>query len=251
MAVRDANRSRPVTTVLEHHISERTTPADAALVARLKAGDPDAFETMVRTMGGRMLSVTRRMLGDEEAARDAVQDAFLSAFRSLDGFDGHSQLSTWLHRIVVNAALMKIRTRQRRPEQPLEPLLPTFADDGHHAEPVSSWGESPERMLEQQETRALVRAAIASLPHSYRAALLLRDIEGLSTHEAAVALGITDNALKLRLHRARQALTTLLRAKLAASSAEPVRSAVAADSLPARPGFVAVRTPGVASALPA
>jgi RNA polymerase sigma-70 factor (ECF subfamily) len=225
-------------------MSERTSPADAGLVARLKAGDPDAFETMVRTMGGRMLSVARRMLCDEEAARDAVQDAFLSAVRSMAGFDGHSQLATWLHRIVVNAALMKIRTRQRRPEQPIEPLLPSFSDDGHHAEPVSSWGESPERMLEQQETRAVVRAAIATLPASYRAALLLRDIEGLSTHEAAVALGITDNALKLRLHRARQALTTLLRERLDGKPAAALRPMGTRPTVPQS-------APGVAPALPA
>ncbi|MEO7274665.1 MAG: sigma-70 family RNA polymerase sigma factor [Vicinamibacterales bacterium] len=232
-------------TVHEPQIPERTMAVDADLVARLKAGDPDAFETMVRTMGGRMLSVARRMLGDEEAARDAVQDAFLSAVRSLHGFDGHSQLATWLHRIVVNAALMKIRTRQRRPEYPLDALLPTFADDGHHAEPVSSWGESPERLLEQQETRAVVRAAIATLPPSYRAALLLRDIEGLSTHEAAVALGITGNALKLRLHRARQALTTLLRARLGGGQATAVRPAAL------RMGAVPVRVAGMGPALTA
>ena len=121
-----------MSTLHEHQTTLRTIPTDADLVGRLKAGDPDAFEFMVRTMGGRLLSVARRMLHDEEAARDSVQDAFLSAFRSLDGFDGQAQLSTWLHRIVVNAALMKIRTRQRRPEQPLDPLLPTFAEDGHH-----------------------------------------------------------------------------------------------------------------------
>jgi RNA polymerase sigma-70 factor (ECF subfamily) len=186
-----------VSTLQEPQTPSQVIPTDAGLVARLKAGDPDAFELMVRTMGGRLLSVARRMLGDEETARDAVQDAFLSAFRSLEGFDGHAQLSTWLHRIVVNAALMKIRTRQRRPEQPLEPLLPTFADDGHHAEPVAAWSESPERMLEQRQTRAIVRAAIAELPETYRTALLLRNIEDLSTHEAALALGISDNALKL------------------------------------------------------
>jgi RNA polymerase sigma-70 factor (ECF subfamily) len=190
------------------------------------------------------------MLGDEEAARDAVQDAFLSAFRSLKAFDGNAQLSTWLHRIVVNAALMKIRTRQRRPEQPLEPLLPAFADDGHHAEPVASWEGSPERALEQQQLRAIVRAAIAELPETYRVALLLRDIEGLSTNEAALALGITDNALKLRLHRARQALTTLLQQRLGNGhvrrQAVPALAGVAPHSR-----IVPVRHHGSAAPLPA
>src|SRR4051794_32473563 len=82
-------QEQTVSTAHEHQATLRTIPTDADLVARLKAGDADAFETMVRTMGGRLLSVARRMLGEEEAARDAVQDAFLSAFRSLDGFDGH------------------------------------------------------------------------------------------------------------------------------------------------------------------
>ena len=244
-----------MSTLHEHSTHLRTIPSDAGLVARLKAGDPGAFEIMVRTMGGRLLSVARRMLRDEEAAQDAVQDTFLSAFRALDGFDGQAQLTTWLHRIVVNAALMKIRTRQRRPEQPLEPLLPTFADDGHHAEPVASWSESPERMLEQQETRTIVRAAIAELPETYRVALLLRDIDGLSTREAAVALGISENALKLRLHRARQALTTLLQKRLGRQGSTPSASAMSAGAGKRTSRFIGpfvpVRQAGSAAALSA
>jgi RNA polymerase sigma-70 factor, ECF subfamily len=190
--------------------------ADRVLVARLKAGDQDAYEELVRALGGRMLAVARRFLTDEEAARDAVQDAFVSAFRGIQRFDGQAQLSTWLHRIVVNAALMRIRSRQRRPEQSIEPLLPVFAEDGRHAETVVSWAESGEHALEQKETRTLVRAAIAELPEAYRAALLMRDIEALSTREAADLVGISENALKLRLHRARQALATVIRRRLAA-----------------------------------
>src|SRR5215510_12491477 len=85
------------------------------LLERLLAGDEQAYEELVRTYGGRMLAVARRFLPVEEDARDAVQDAFLSAFRSISSFEGHAQLSTWLHRIVVNAALMKLRTRRRKP----------------------------------------------------------------------------------------------------------------------------------------
>ena len=188
-----------------------TAPADVDLVRRLKAGDEDAYATVVRTLGGRMLSVARRFLHDEEAARDAVQDAFLSAFRAIHSFDGDAQLGTWLHRIVVNAALMKLRTRRRKPEQSIEPMLPAFAADGHHASrPVVAWTESAEQALLRREARARVRAAIAALPESYRTVLLLRDIEERSTREAADRLGITENALKLRLHRARQALATRL-----------------------------------------
>ena len=198
-----------------------TCPSDSALVARLRAGDQDAYEEVVRTLGGRMLSVARRFLSDEEAARDAVQDAFLSAFRGIQRFDGQAQLSTWLHRIVVNAALMRIRTRQRRPEQSIEPMLPVFAEDGHHAETVVSWTETGEHVLQQKETRALVRAAIAELPEAYRAALLMRDIEGLSTREAADLVGISENALKLRLHRARQALAVVIKRRLTSPGNSP------------------------------
>jgi RNA polymerase sigma-70 factor, ECF subfamily len=198
-------------------IAERATepPALDPLVARLKAGDDDAFAEVVRTLGGRMLAVARRFMKDDDAARDVVQDAFLSAHRGIQRFDGQAQLSTWLHRIVVNAALMRLRARQRRPEQSIEPLLPVFQEDGHHVEPVVSWAESGDRVLERRETQRLVRAAIADLPESHRVVLMMRDIEDLSTRDAAEMLGITENAVKLRLHRARQALATLIKARLA------------------------------------
>jgi RNA polymerase sigma-70 factor (ECF subfamily) len=203
---------------LQQPTSRSTTP-EQILVMRLKAGDADAFEELVRTAGGRLLAVARRFLRDEEAARDAVQETFLSAFRAIQTFDGHSQLSTWLHRIVVNASLMRLRSRQRRGEQSLEPLLPTFTDEGQHAEAVMSWTECPERALEQKQLRAIVREGIGELPDSYRAVLMMRDIEGLSTQEAADLLGISENALKLRLHRARQALGTIVRQRLAVGAA--------------------------------
>src|SRR6187402_1825192 len=85
---------------------------DAALLEALRSGEPGAFEQLVRTHGGRLLAVARRLLGNEEDARDAVQEAFLNAFRGIDRFEGGSLLSTWLHRITVNVALMKLRTRK-------------------------------------------------------------------------------------------------------------------------------------------
>jgi RNA polymerase sigma-70 factor (ECF subfamily) len=194
------------------------------LVQRLKAGDEDAFEEMVRTLGGRMLAVARRFLGDEDAARDAVQDALLSAFRGIQRFDEQSQLSTWLHRIVVNAALMRIRTRSRRAEQSIEGLLPRFADDGHHVETYASPHERIDRVMEREEMRVAVRSAIAELPDTYRVVLLMRDIEELSTREVADALGITENATKLRLHRARQALGTILRSRTTLFGGSPIAS---------------------------
>jgi RNA polymerase sigma-70 factor (ECF subfamily) len=183
---------------------------EEALLAQLRAGDETAYEHVVRTYGGRLLAVTRRILGSEEDARDVVQDAFLNAFKSLDRFEGNAKLSTWLHRIAVNAALMKLRTRKRKPEQSIDSMLPGFLDDGHHEERFQSWDEPVDKALERAETRDLVRAKIDELPDAYRTVLVLRDIEGLDTEEAAKMLGLTVNATKIRLHRARQALRTML-----------------------------------------
>lgn len=181
------------------------------LLASLRAGEEDAFERLVRAYGGRLLAVAIRILRNEEDARDAVQSAYLSAFRALDRFEGGCRLSTWLHRIVVNAALMKLRTQRRRPEESIELLLPTYLDDGHHVAQFSPNDLPPDELLEQAESRAMVHGCIAQLPDLYRAILIMRDIEDVSTTEAAEMLGITPNAVKIRLHRARQALLTLMR----------------------------------------
>ncbi len=181
------------------------------LVSRLRNGDEEAFERLVREQGGRLLAVARRFLRDEEEARDAVQESFLSAFRSIDRFDQGSRLSTWLHRIAINACLMRLRSRRRKPEEPIEGLLPQFQEDGHQVNhPTPDWEGSAETLLARGETRAIVREAIDRLPGSYRSVLLLRDIEELSTEEAARLLDISANAVKIRLHRARQALRALL-----------------------------------------
>lgn len=184
--------------------------SEVQLLQRLRAGDDLAYELLVRLYSGRMLSVARRLLACEEDARDAVQEAFIAAFRALPRFEGASRVSTWLHRIVVNACLMKLRRGRRKPEQSIEPLLPTFLDDGHHANTPAEWALDAHSALEQAERRALVRAKIAELPDSYRTILVMRDIEGLDTDESARLLDITPTAVKVRLHRARQALRTLL-----------------------------------------
>ena len=184
---------------------------EAILVTRLRAGDERAFEDLVRVFGGRLLSVARRFVRNDEDAQDIVQSAYLSAFRALDQFEGTCQLSTWLHRIVVNAALMKLRSKRRKPEESIEELLPAFQEDGHHVEQFSDWTTPADVLIERRETRATVRACIDQLPDNYRAVLLLRDIEERSTQEVAETLSMTPTAVKVRLHRARQALSTLLR----------------------------------------
>jgi RNA polymerase sigma-70 factor (ECF subfamily) len=184
--------------------------AERSFVERLRRGDEAAFEELVRSRGGALLAVARRFLRNEEDARDAVQEAFVQAFRGIRSFEEQAKLSTWLRRILVNACLMRLRTRRRKPEEPLdEDLLPAFRADGHRIGVTPAWEDAEER-IEREETRRRVRAAIDRLPETARTVLLLRDIEERSTEEAAGLLGITENAVKIRLHRARQALRTLL-----------------------------------------
>ena len=187
-----------------------THPQDEDLLLRMRSGEEAAFEELVRTHGGRLLAVARRYLPSEDDARDAVQDAFLSAFKALPAFEGQAKLSTWLHRIAVNAALMKLRTRRRKPEQSIDDLLPGFLEDGHLEKPASEWMPVPLDLVERKEIAEIVRSNIARLPDNHRHVLLLRDIEEFDTEETAEMLEITPNAVKTRLHRARLALRELL-----------------------------------------
>lgn len=190
----------------EARVALAPPPEEAALLARLRAGDGDAYERWVRASAPRVLRVARRLLRNEQDAQDATQEAFLSAFKHLDSFDGSSRLSTWLHRIAVNAALMKLRSKRRRPEDSIEDRLPRFDAAGEHEHAPWAWAARGDAALGSAEVREAVRAAIDELPGLYRDVLLLRDIEELTTEEAAAALGITVAALKTRLHRARLAL---------------------------------------------
>jgi RNA polymerase sigma-70 factor (ECF subfamily) len=177
---------------------------DAALLARARAGDERACEALVTRHGGRMLAVARRLLGTAEDSADAVQDAFLAAFRALDGFQGNAALGTWLHRIVVNVCLMKRRARSRSREVRMDDLPPTSGG------PANPWENEAQARLSRTELRAQVRACIDRLPDAYREILLLRDIEEFDTDQTARHLGITPGAVKTRLHRARLALRALL-----------------------------------------
>lgn len=184
-------------------------PSEEPLLARLRAGDETAYEEVVRRHAGLLLQVARRLLGNDEDAQDAVQECLLSAFRSIESFQGQARLSTWLHRIVVNASLMRLRKRRRTHEVSIEALLPRYREDGHAVEPPAPW-RADVAGLEAAEIREKVRQCIDQLPEAYRAVILLRDIEGLDTEETARLLDATRTAVKVRLHRARQALRALL-----------------------------------------
>jgi RNA polymerase sigma-70 factor (ECF subfamily) len=182
---------------------------DVDLVERLRNGDNLAFEQLVDRHAASLLAVTRRILRNEEEARDAVQETFVAAFRNIGDFQSESRVSTWLHRIAVNCALMRLRIRERR-EQDVDALLPTYQPDGHQQHSSVGWIETAEDILQREQSCALVRRCIDQLPEPYRIVLVLRDIEQLPPDVVAEKLQITRDNLKVKLHRARQALRTLL-----------------------------------------
>ncbi len=179
-------------------------------IAALRRKEPSAYARLVTEYGPRLRAVIRRYLRVEADADDALQDALINAARGIENFNQESALSTWLHTIAVRAALMKLRSRGRLlDETGIDPLLPTYNSVGHRVMPASSGDQPPER-LQTRQVQDLVREQIEKLPEMYRAVLIARDIEQLSTEDAAEALGMTEAALKTRLHRARAALRTLL-----------------------------------------
>ena len=192
---------------------------ERGLVARLRRNDPMAFATWVRRESPRLRAHARSILRNEEDAREAVQDGFLSAFKAIDRFDGRSSLSTWIHRIVVNAALMKRRWQQRRPEVALEEVAPDrtgerrFAPDSAETW-TGTWDETAEDVALRRESRARVRAGIQNLPEPYRTVIVLRDLEGFDTRETAKRTGVSSDLVKVRLHRARHALRRHLEPEL-------------------------------------
>jgi RNA polymerase sigma-70 factor (ECF subfamily) len=199
-----------MTTQLPRIDRSTTADPDADLLGRLRAGEESARASLFHRHRGRMLAVARRLLRSEADCADAVQDAFLSAFRSLASFAGQSSLGTWLHRIVVNACLMKRRARARRRDVSLDELWPAFDEMGHPTRRTAPRTDSAPTLLVRAELRASVRACIDRLPEPHRTVLLLRDIEELDTDEVAERLAISPGAVKTRLHRARQTLRALL-----------------------------------------
>lgn len=177
---------------------------------KVRAADPAACEAFVRRHMPRMLAIARRYFRCEHDRADVVQDAFVSAFRAMGSFAGDADIATWLYRIVVNACLMKLRAKSRRPAASIEELLPTFDETGHHAQSISRWSEESDSRFEVDDLQGKVRDAIGQLPDSYREILVLRDVEGFDTETTAQILGTTPANVKVRLHRSRQALRTLL-----------------------------------------
>jgi RNA polymerase sigma-70 factor (ECF subfamily) len=172
---------------------------DLALIERVLAGDRRAFEPLVRKHERRVFRVTLAVLGNFQDAEEAMQDAFVKAFRHLDQFRRESRFTTWLTRIAVNEALQKRQSHKETVSlDETRGIEETFAPQRH--EP---WRADPEKMYGRQELRLIIEAAIQALPAIYREAFILRDVEEMTAEEAAETVGITVPALKSRLLRAR------------------------------------------------
>lgn len=176
------------------------TPTDEVLVGRAQAGDHAAFEELVRRHTGGVYGLVLPFCQDRHEAEDLVQEVFLRAWRALGRFEGRSRFFTWLYRIAVNEAKRRVE-RRPSPERSL--------DDEPIAE-APDWSRAPELVAEQGAVREVLRTAIGNLPTDHRAALVLRDLQGLSSAEAADVLDVGEAALKSRLHRARMAVRRTL-----------------------------------------
>ena len=174
---------------------------DAELLRAHVDGDPQAFNDLVRRHRDRLWAVALRTIGDREEAADAVQDALLSAHRGAARFRGESAVTTWLHRIVVNACLDRIRRRRAHPTVPLPDG--TRSDDGPR-------GREPAAPVQDHDTALVVRAALAALPVEQRAALILVDVQGYPVVEAAAILGVAEGTIKSRCARGRARMALAL-----------------------------------------
>jgi len=194
--------------------SDRTSLTDAEIVGRITAGEGALFEILMRRYNQRVYRAARAVVKNEAEVEDVMQQAYFNAFRHLHQFERRSQFSTWLIRIVLNEAF----SRRRK----AEPLRPTATEhlahiDGPRREPLESLKSpeaDPERRAYANELQRVLEAAVDELPESYRTVFMLRDIEGLSTAEASEGLGLNEEAVKTRLHRARVMLRRSLAARI-------------------------------------
>jgi RNA polymerase sigma-70 factor (ECF subfamily) len=189
------------------------TLSDTEVVERVRNGETSLFEILMRRHNQRVYRAARAIVKDEAEAEDVMQQAYINAFVHLKQFESRALFSTWLTRITIYEALA--RRRKHRPEEPLS----INDDEGYDtAEPVTSSEVSPERQAYSGELGRLIEHAVDALPEMYRAVFMLRDVEGLSTIETAEGLGVGEEAVKTRLHRARAMVRRTLTDRLGSSA---------------------------------
>jgi RNA polymerase sigma-70 factor (ECF subfamily) len=206
-----------VTLTHEHPRADDTPDDDVALVDRARACDRRAFEAIMRRHNQRLFRVARAILKDDHEAEDAVQEAYVSAFQGIAGFEGRSRLSTWLVRIVVNEALG--RRRHQLVMAPTSEINDMAGDGTRELFGLLSVAEDPEKAAARADIRRLLEAAIDALPEIFRTVFVLRAVEMLSVEETASSLGIPEATVKTRFHRARRQLRLHLEDRLGSALA--------------------------------
>jgi len=191
-------------------MSTATPPLDSnddlELIARARAGDGAAFDALVERYQSKVYGLALRLSGNPSDAEEILQDTFLQVYRKLDQFRQEAKFSTWLYRVATNSALMHGRSRRRHQAEPLETYLPKFDETGGFADGTAAeFGRAAraDELLERKELAQRAMEAVDQLSELYRTVFVLRDIEGLSTEEAAEVLGVDPGAVRTRLHRAR------------------------------------------------
>ncbi|MCF0096252.1 RNA polymerase sigma factor SigM [Micromonospora sp. MH99] len=207
----------------------RDAATDLELLRAHVAGDRDAFAVLFHRHRDRLWAVALRTLGDREEAADALQDALLSAHRAAGRFRGDSAVTTWLHRIVVNACLDRIRRRQAHPTVPLP-------DGNRSGDGSGTGGVEPAAPAQDHDTALVVRAALAALPVEQRAALVLVDVQGYPVAEVARILGVAEGTVKSRCARGRARLAVLLGHLRPATPSQPAPAGRNADVPGVTPG---------------
>ena len=183
----------------------RTNTSDRQLVERLREGDATAMPELQTVYGARIFQLALRYMKNREDAEEITQDVLLRVFRKIDAFRGDAALSSWIYRITFNAAMSRLRSlKHRRPaEVPQEMVLRTDMAEPGTPRDVADWSDLADDRLLRSEMRTRLVSALSELPDIYRAAVLLRDVQGLSTEEASAVLGVKPQTLKSRLHRGR------------------------------------------------
>ncbi len=224
-------------------ISELVLLSDNEIVQRVLAGEIEAYEVIMRRHNQRLYRAARAILRSDDEAEDVIQETYVRAYQHLRDFAGEAQLSTWLTRIAVNEALSRLRRHQR---------ISDGGEDGEARrqtmERFESQAPGPEQQLLEGETRKVLEAAIDALPEPYRVVFVLREIEEMDTADTAACLELSEETVKIRLHRSRRMLRRRLAERTGAASAQAflfkadrcnrvVRAVLAAIASAGRPGW--------------
>ena len=184
---------------------------ETELIKGLRKGDQTSCKKLVETYWNELNFLANRLLADESGANDCVQETFIKAINKIDGFEGRGSLRAWLHQIAVNEALIELRKKSARKEESLEELMLDFDESGHYIQSYHGHPVSFDVLQESIEVKQKIKQSIDKLPGNFRIILILRDFEGYSTKEVAEKLNMTEQNVKVRLHRARLALRNLLK----------------------------------------